>query len=96
MGATTFSVSAKGKTAQEAFDKAVASAKRSYGHDGYTGSIAEKRSFAMITPPKGEDAIAYANKLMDDDDPRISDKWGPAGCIKLDPTTFLFFGWASD
>jgi len=33
---------AKGKTAQEAFDAAVAQARHEYGHGGYTGTIAEK------------------------------------------------------
>ena len=35
-----------------------------------------------------------ANTLIDLDDQRISDKWGPAGCIKTE-TSFLFFGLAS-
>lgn len=26
---------------------------------------------------------------------KVSDKWGPAGCIQLSKTKFLFFGWAS-
>lgn len=38
---------------------------------------------------------AIADALVSVSDPRISDKWGPAGCIKLGPSRYLFFGWAS-
>jgi hypothetical protein len=87
---------ATGKTAKDAFSAAVAEARRSYGEGGYTGSIAEKRSFVMISVPKGVEPRAYVNELIEKDDDRICDKWGPAGCIALGKEEFLFFGWASD
>lgn len=37
----------------------------------------------------------YATKLIDENDPRIDDKWGPAGCIKAERNKYVFFGWAS-
>jgi hypothetical protein len=95
MGAETFTAVGKGKTAQEAFDKAVADARHEYGNRGYTGSLAEKTSYVMITPPPGVAPVKYASDLIDNDDPRISDKWGPAGCIKMTEGVYLFFGWAS-
>lgn len=98
MGASTFENIAKGKTAAEAFDACVEEARYDYGHAGYTGTIAEKGSFVMIREPKCntvDEAIALANKLIDEGDPRIDDKWGPAGCIPLPDNQFLFFGWAS-
>ena len=96
MGADTFFNHAKGKTANEAFKNAVQDAAHEYGHGGYTGTIAEKQSFVMIELPNDtKDAIAYANELIDNNDQRIDDKWGPAGCIKVKDGEYLFFGWAS-
>lgn len=102
MGADTFTTTAKGKTAAEAFEAARNEALYDYGHRGYTGSIAEKRDFVMIAVPNAfvvddgrNRAHAYADALIADDDARIVNKWGPAGCIALPDGEFLFFGWAS-
>ena len=96
MGAEQFDHAAEGKTAREAFDKAVAEACYSYGHSGYTGTIAEKTEFVMVGKAATlEEARAIADKLMEDSDPRIDDKWGPAGCIKVGKGSYLFFGYAS-
>jgi hypothetical protein len=97
MGAQIFSTQAPGKTAQEAFNNAVREAQHEYGHSGYTGSIAEKDSFVMIKDPiPGDMSVSeYAYKLVMDQDPRIDDKWGPAGCIHLGGNNWLFFGIAS-
>lgn len=95
MGASSFSVRAKGKTAAEAFNTAVQDALYAYGHDGYTGSIAEKNSYKMISVPDDADPYDYAEKLIEEDDRRIADKYGPAGCIKLADGEYLFFGYAS-
>lgn len=101
MGASEFQVISKGSTAKEAFNSAIDDARWAFGNSGYTGSIAEKRSFALIPCPSTntttKQVLMYSEELMDDDDPRISDKWGPAGCIKLPDKedSYLFFGWAS-
>jgi len=95
MGANTFTTHARGNTAKEAFDNAVTDAKYYSGHGRYTGTIAEKGSFVMIEVPEGETPFQYAEKLIDEDDQRVSDKWGPAGCIQLNDKEYLFFGWAS-
>ena len=95
MGAEVFSTRARGGTASEAFNEAVEQAYYDYGHAGYTGTICEKDSFKMIEVPKGTDPELYADYLIDVDDPRIADKWGPAGCIDLGEGEYLFFGWAS-
>lgn len=42
-----------------------------------------------------EQAQALAHGLIGNRDPRIDDKWGPAGCIKLTNGKYYFFGWAS-
>lgn len=50
---------------------------------------------------KARVASAIADALIDIGDPRIDDKWGPAGCIEVDGPNadgqrrYLFFGWAS-
>lgn len=96
MGATTFDVVSEGPTAKEAFGTATSEARHLYGHGGYTGTIAEKRSFVVIPLPKGKEPRKYAYDLLNNDDPRVNDKWGPAGAISLGDNKWLFFGWASE
>lgn len=84
MGAATFWVEAEGFNPQEAFKAAVENAQYTKGHGGYTGTIAEKHSFRDIRVPQGEDPRKHAQALMDKDDRRISDKWGPAGCVLVE------------
>lgn len=86
---------AKGGSASDAFNEAVDQAHYDYGHQGYTGTICEKDSFVMIPLPEGIDPESYADLLIDNQDTRIDDKWGPAGCFQLSETEFFFFGWAS-
>jgi hypothetical protein len=98
MGAQSFEVYAKGKTAREAFAKARDEAQWECGHGGYTGTIAEKGTFVVCGSAKTEvEARRLVNNLFNEDDRRIADKWGPAGCVEIhDGTnTFIFFGYAS-
>ena len=95
MGAQEFYNSAKGKTAKEAFAVALDQALYDFGHAGYTGTLAEKNSFVMIEVPEGQDPAGYAEDLMQEDDYRIADKFGDAGCVKLGDGEYLFFGNAS-
>ena len=99
MGAEQFGVRSKGLCAAEAFRRAVNQARFDYGHRGYTGTIAEKQVFVVIQVPEGKDPKDYAKELLREGDPRISDKWGPAGAVRLsgneDEEEWLFFGWAS-
>lgn len=103
MGATTFETFiAAGEDVREAFRDAVEQAAYDYGHAGYTGTIAEKHSYVIIQsePMPYEDAADLAWDLIRRDDPRISDKWGPAGAIRTVTSSgtrgWLFFGWASE
>jgi hypothetical protein len=95
MGSNIFMSTAKGSDAHNAFISAVREAQNVCGHGGYTGTIAEKDSFNVITLKEGLEPRDYANKLIDDRDPRISDKWGPAGCFDLGGGRYFFFGLAS-
>ena len=54
MGADQFSQTGKGKTADEAFRKAVDAARYSYGHAGYSGTLAEKDQYVLIVPTAEE------------------------------------------
>ncbi len=81
MGATDFTTTAKGKTVNEAFSNAVDDARHEHGHGGYTGTIAEKSEFVMISVPEGTNPRKHAADLIENMDPSIEDKWGPAGCI---------------
>lgn len=106
MGAQQFITTGSGDDVKHAFENACSEAAYEHGHGGYTGSIAEKDSFVEIDPqimfPDLASAEARAEDLMDADDPRIRDKWGPAGALHYrNPNTdspektWLFFGWAS-
>ena len=107
MGATTFETYRDGTDVQAAFHDAVQDAAWEHGHGGYTGTIAEKSDYVIITdePMDSADASRLAGDLLDRNDPRVADKWGPAGAIpvrqptspagKQDPDGWLFFGWAS-
>lgn len=95
MGGQTFWQEARGKTAREAFNAAREQALHEHGHGGYTGSIAEKHDFVMIVRTPGCTPMQQANYLIDSCDARIDDKFGPAGCIQIEPERWLFFGWAS-
>src|SRR5262245_42519472 len=139
MGACNFDVIAKGKTAAEAFNTVTSQARWEHGHGGYSGTIAEKREFVMLTVPEGveprrfvewviggqdrverevskqerwhrstgsgdkaryfvvewQEVPAKYRAVVDAATRRVDDKWGPAGCIRVGPEEFLFFGWAS-
>lgn len=97
MGATVFTVVAKGVTAQKAW---IAVQRDYYDTHPYSGTVAEKESYIEIPVPDDikdypKKIIDYSRKLIDDGDERVDDKWGPAGCLKLLPDQWLFFGWAS-
>lgn len=95
MGASDFWTKAKGATAAEAFAAARKEAQYEEGHRGYTGTIAEKRSFTVLEPTVGTTPTAFAQALAEGGDDRYEDKWGPALCVKLGPGEWLFFGVAS-
>ena len=95
MGAQVFTTTAKGSDARNAFIGAVREAQYECGHGGYTGTIAEKDGFTVIPLKEGHEPYEYAYELSDDCDPRVNDKWGPAGCFELGEGRYLFFGWAS-
>lgn len=103
MGAEQFVTTARGKNAQDAFSRAIEQAQYDHGHSGYTGTIAEKSEFVKInrTVDSLADAKDIAWDLLDKDDARISDKWGPAGCLYVGKDgasglkIYVFFGLAS-
>lgn len=97
MGANTFSQFQAGAKRAVAFKEAVEEATLDYGRRGYTGTLAEKDEFELCGSASTlAEARDMAEKMIDDGDERIDDKWGPAGCIDvLEPKGFLFFGWAS-
>lgn len=51
MGGSTFANTGRGKTAKEAFRAVVDEAQYESGHGSYTGTIAEKHDFVMISEP---------------------------------------------
>ena len=95
MGADVFMITATGVSARDAFIGAVREAQYECGHGGYTGTIAEKSSYKVISLKEGCEPYEYAEELIDNCDRRIDDKWGPAGCFDLGGGRYFFFGWAS-
>jgi hypothetical protein len=73
MGAAQFGNLGIGKDAKDAFSKLVQSARYEHGHGGYSGTIAEKHSFELITPPSGIAALDFARWALD------SDPYGSSG-----------------
>jgi len=100
MAAKSFIAVSRGETIGKAFSNAMNNAIREYGNYGFTGTIAEKDSFVLIDYKKekkeGESEREFCMRLTDEGDPRIENKWGPAGCIESvkNPGLFIFFGWA--
>ncbi|MFE2527459.1 hypothetical protein ACFXEL_24810 [Streptomyces sp. NPDC059382] len=101
MGSVEFYEIAAEDNASKAFDAARGKAVAAHGHLGYTGSLAEKDLYVAFDEPRRSEADAYAraDKLMDANDPRIDDKWGPAGALPITTSDgkdgWMFFGWAS-
>lgn len=102
MGADTFTVYSTKTESHEAFAELKDNALYEYGHRGYTGTIAEKYDFVIIDDSSNfslDECHRYASSLIDACDPRIDDKWGPAGALAVTedgkPAGWLFFGWAS-
>ena len=111
MGATTFATVATGKNLQEAFNSARQRALAYGGHqEGYSGNVAAKHSVVLVTDKvlaakaarKLEDRVLEGKVAAE-----VSDKWGPAGAIRLRRTAvstkpprghevYLFFGWAPE
>ena len=78
MGAEVFFTNWSAETAKDAFREATEQACYDFGHAGYSGTIAEKDGFVVIPLPEGEKAEAFAGGLIDEQDERVDDKWGPA------------------
>lgn len=85
MGSDSFTAVGNHPDIAIAFDRAHSEAVHHYGTRGYTGSLAEKHGYTVVTSTLHTPEAAYrlARELMDDDDDRINDKWGPAGAIPL-------------
>lgn len=85
MGACTFSDFQQGSDAKSAFSEAVSDSRYENGAGGYSGSLAEKSSFHVIqsNPVSLTEANRIAERLIEAEDPRIDDKWGPAGAIPV-------------
>ena len=84
MGTWACETHADGEDADTAFDTARRDAAREHGHR-YSGTIADKDCYGIITDTITDldEAEELAGTLMEQDDPRIADKCGPAGGIPV-------------
>lgn len=53
------------------------------------------RLWCRREPTQREVLFCLAEQLVGTGDPRVDDKWGPAGVLELSAGEWLFFGWAS-
>lgn len=96
MGAEEFYTTGTGATAHEAFNEAKERAYYDVGHQGYSGTIAEKEYFSEIPCDMNPKAIKETiEKCLNDMDHFCQDKWGDAGAIRVSENKWVFFGWAS-
>lgn len=108
MGAEQFCDFSNEHDAKSAFRDLVEAAQYDYGHGGYTGTIAEKDSFVIYTPPTGKnindviDAFEqsyfnrpdWADAAFDAAAAQYNDKWAAAVAIKTHDGWY-FLGYAS-
>lgn len=106
MSSNAFIQVAQGTSARRAFNAAVRQALYDHGHNGYTGTIAEKseEGFVIFPFPKGKRkgtsritlASFHADQLLETEE-SIGSKYDPAGCIEIAKgRTYLFFGHAQN
>jgi hypothetical protein len=95
MGAMEFVTYSEGETSSIAFNNAKEKAFYDVGHQGYSGTIAEKNSFRMVPMLKNETLEEAIDRCLEDDTHFCQDKWGDAGCIWVEEDTWVFFGYAS-
>ncbi len=67
--------------AKDAFHRAQEQAYYDYGHGGYTGTIAEKKSFRMVECDG--DTNDKIQACYNDYDHFVNDKWDACGCIEI-------------
>jgi hypothetical protein len=84
MGACDFTNYVENTDVSKAFDIAHENAQHEHGHGGYSGSIAEKDGYTVLSrePLAGEELQAFINAHMQD-----NDKWGPAFAVPMAKTT---------
>ncbi|MEU0770619.1 hypothetical protein [Streptomyces albogriseolus] len=93
MGASPFITIAHSEDRDEAFRTAQDADRFEYGFGN--GADAKDRCVVIDGPRTEAEAAEAANKLLSAGDPRVDDKWGPAGAIAIDGG-WLFFGWYND
>lgn len=88
MGATTFETYAEGHDPDTAFNTARDDAAFEHGHGHYSGTIAGKDDYVIITDDVTDldQAEALAATLLDRDDPRVGRQGGPGGRHPGPPT----------
>jgi len=84
MGANAFIEFGYGDGPREVFDALVDQARYENGHGGYSGTIAEKNTYRVVTLPEGEAPAKFADRMsMKEGRDGFADKWGPAGACEV-------------
>lgn len=91
MGADVFETQSTGDNVELAFQYAVADAAYWNGHGGYTGTIAEKDSYVLFTPPDGVDVETVLTALSNSFDRYVEGRtikaeapdWAPANWYQI-------------
>lgn len=109
MGAAPFIIYQPVADLPSAFHQACEHARYECGHNGYTGTIAEKDRYEVVDAPRCTlaQAASLARRLMRAEDTRFNTKDGPAGAVAVYPATpaaaepeppegWVFFGLARE
>jgi len=72
-----------GATALDAFMHAQRHAKAQADDQEEVKGILKKQTFRVIPRPASQEAVACAQNLLDRDEPRVDQRFGPATCIEM-------------
>jgi len=76
---------------QKQFREIIEDCKYKYGHDGYSGTFAEKSELRIVDKENGE----YWTEEELEGHPIAYDKWGPAIGGLIGKGKYYLFGWCS-
>lgn len=97
MDPSEFFIWSEGATAREAFDAARAH-EAAREEAGLQHGVSRARAFIWLIVPRGQRAFGFAEALIDEQDPRITNNPSVVGCVRTSPPTpdakgqWLFFG----
>jgi hypothetical protein len=94
-GVSNFLVISKGRSMEDAYQKAVDEARMVAGNDPYNGTISTTEGFRPITGAPNNNPNSNEFWKWMKDSLSLTEKWGPALGVDLGGGKYFFFGWAA-